>query len=154
MTPNTSSSGMVINWLILITLGVIWGASFLGVELALTGFGPITLAAGRVSAAALILLVITLVYGDGLPRFQTATDRRIWLHSLGMALFTNAIPFCLLSWGQQVVTSGFAGISMAVVPLFVLPLSHFLGSRRIDKQDQNHWISIWFCRCCAAYWWR
>ena len=101
---------MIINWLILITLGVIWGASFLGVEIALTGFGPITLAAGRVSAAALILLVIALVYGDGLPRFQTATDRRIWLHCLGMALFTNAIPFC----------------SMAVVPLFVLPLSHFL----------------------------
>ena len=48
MTPNTPSSGMIINWLILITLGVIWGASFLGVELALTGFGPITLAAGRV----------------------------------------------------------------------------------------------------------
>jgi len=43
-----------------------------------------------------------------------------------MALFTNAIPFCLLSWGQQIVTSSFAGISMAVVPLFVLPLSHFL----------------------------
>jgi len=126
MTLNTPPSGMVINWLILITLGVIWGASFLGVELALTGFSPITLAAGRVSAAALILLVIALVYGDGLPRFQTATDRRIWLHCLGMALFTNAIPFCLLSWGQQVVTSGFAGISMAVVPLFVLPLSHFL----------------------------
>ena len=46
MTLNTPSSGMVLNWLILITLGVIWGASFLGVELALTGFGPITLAAG------------------------------------------------------------------------------------------------------------
>jgi drug/metabolite transporter (DMT)-like permease len=126
MTPNSSSHGMVTNWLILITLGVIWGASFLGVELALTGFGPITLAAGRVSAAALILLVVALACGDGLPRFQTATSRRIWLHCLGMALFTNAIPFCLLSWGQQVVTSGFAGISMAVVPLFVLPLSHFL----------------------------
>ena len=126
MTLNTPSSGMVINWLILITLGVIWGASFLGVEFALTEFGPITLAAGRVSAAALILLVIALVYGDGLPRFQTATDRRTWLHCLGMALFTNVIPFCLLSWGQQFVTSGFAGISMAVVPLFVLPLSHFL----------------------------
>jgi drug/metabolite transporter (DMT)-like permease len=70
--------------------------------------------------------VIALVYGDGLPRFQTATDRRTWLHCLGMALFTNVIPFCLLSWGQQFVTSGFAGISMAVVPLFVLPLSHFL----------------------------
>ena len=107
-------------------LGVIWGASFLGVELALTGFGPITLAAGRVGVAAVILVTITIVYGDGLPRFQSKTDKRIWLHCLGMALFTNAIPFCLLSWGQQIVTSSFAGISMAVVPLFVLPLSHFL----------------------------
>ena len=126
MRPLTPSSDMIINWLILITLGMIWGASFLGVELALTGFGPVTVAAGRVSAAALVLLIIALVYGDGLPRFRTKTDRRIWLHCLGMALFTNAIPFCLLSWGQQIVTSGFAGISMAVVPLFVLPLSHFL----------------------------
>ncbi|NDA18918.1 MAG: DMT family transporter [Alphaproteobacteria bacterium] len=117
---------MIINWIILITLGAIWGASFLGVELALTGFGPVTVAAGRVAAAGLILVFIAIAYGDGLPRFRTATDRRIWLHCLGMALFTNAIPFCLLSWGQQIVTSGFAGISMAVVPLFVLPLSHFL----------------------------
>ncbi|NCW17131.1 MAG: DMT family transporter [Rhodobacteraceae bacterium] len=117
---------MIINWIILITLGAIWGASFLGVELALTGFGPVTVAAGRVASAGLILVFIAIAYGDGLPRFRTATDRRIWLHCLGMALFTNAIPFCLLSWGQQIVTSGFAGISMAVVPLFVLPLSHFL----------------------------
>ena len=129
LSPKTTTglpSGQVLNWLILLTLGVIWGASFLGVELALTGFGPITLAAGRVGAAAIILVTITIVYGDGLPRFQSKTDRRIWLHCLGMALFTNAIPFCLLSWGQQIVTSSFAGISMAVVPLFVLPLSHFL----------------------------
>ena len=122
----TPTPAMIINWSILITLGAIWGASFLGVELALTGFGPVTIAAGRVSAAGLILVVVAIAYGDGLPHFRTATDRRIWVHCLGMALFTNAIPFCLLSWGQQIVTSGFAGISMAVVPLFVLPLSHFL----------------------------
>ena len=66
MTLNAHPSGMVINWLILITLGVIWGASFLGVELALTEFGPITLAAGRVSAAALILLC--LLYTSPSPR--------------------------------------------------------------------------------------
>ena len=125
-TTTIAPSGQVLNWLILLMLGVIWGASFLGVELALTGFGPITLAAGRVGVAAVILVTITIVYGDGLPRFQSKKDKRIWLHCLGMALFTNAIPFCLLSWGQQIVTSSFAGISMAVVPLFVLPLSHFL----------------------------
>ena len=109
----------------LATLGFIWGGSFLGVEIGLTGFGPITVAAGRVAVAALILLAYAYLFGSGLPRIKTKTDKRVWLHCFGMALFTNALPFSLLSWGQQTVTSGFAGISMAVVPLFVLPLSHF-----------------------------
>ena len=110
----------------LAALGFIWGGSFLGVEIGLTGFGPITVAAGRVALAALILLAYAYLFGNGLPGIKTKTDKRIWLHCFGMALFTNALPFSLLSWGQQTVTSGFAGISMAVVPLFVLPLSHFL----------------------------
>ena len=110
----------------LAALGFIWGGSFLGVEIGLTGFGPITVAAGRVAVAALILLAYAYLFGSGLPRIKTKTDKRVWLHCFGMALFTNALPFSLLSWGQQTVTSGFAGISMAVVPLFVLPLSHFL----------------------------
>ena len=115
-----------LNWAILSSLGLIWGGSFLGVEISLIGFGPITIAAGRVTIAALILLFYTYFFGDGLPRFSSKTDKRVWVHCFGMALFTNAMPFSLLSWGQQTVTSGFAGISMALVPLFVLPLTHKL----------------------------
>ena len=129
MITKKAIPGTLLNWAILITLGIIWGASFLGVELALTGFEPMTLVAGRVSMAAVILLTITVIFGDGLPCFKSTNGKRIWLHCFGMGLFTNAIPFSLLSWGQQVVTSGFAGISMAVVPLFVLPLSHYLIPR-------------------------
>ena len=114
------------DWLLLGILGAIWGASFLGVEMALTGFSPITVAAARVTMAAILLIAIAYLFDDGLPGYKTATERRIWLHCLGMGIFTNALPFSLLSWGQQHVTSGFAGISMAVVPLFVLPLAHFL----------------------------
>ena len=120
MTKNT------VNWAILAALGFIWGGSFLCVEISLTGFGPITVAASRVTIAAITLLVYAYIFGDGLPRISSKTDKRVWLHCVGMALFTNALPFSLLSWGQQTVTSGFAGISMALVPLFVLPLSHKL----------------------------
>ncbi|OAO08310.1 hypothetical protein A8B76_26485 [Roseovarius indicus] len=49
---------------------------------------------------------------------------RVWAFVLAMAVFSNALPFLLLSWGQQVVASGFAGVCMAVVPLLVLPLAH------------------------------
>ena len=115
-----------LNWVILITLGFIWGGSFLGVEISLVGFGPITVAASRVTIAAITLLTYAYVFGEGLPKISSKEDKRIWLHCLGMAIFTNALPFSLLSWGQQTVTSGFAGVSMALVPLFVLPLSHKL----------------------------
>ena len=116
----------IINWAILAALGLIWGASFLGVEMALGSFGPVTIAAGRVTSAAILLTLIAVIFGEGLPSLKTAIERRIWMHCVGMGLFTNAIPFSLLSWGQLTVTSSFAGICMAVVPLLVLPLSHYL----------------------------
>ena len=121
----TAASPSARDWAFLALLGLIWGGSFLGVELALTGFAPITLAAGRISLAAIILVILALRSG-GLPRWSAAQGPRIWAHILGMALFTNAIPFALISWAQGYVTSGFAGITMAVVPLFVLPLAHLL----------------------------
>ncbi|MCQ8115733.1 EamA family transporter, partial [Vibrio parahaemolyticus] len=72
------------------------------------------------------LTVLALATGDGLPSLAPGRGRRIWLHCVGMGLFSNALPFSLLAWGQRQVSSGFAGITMAVVPLLVLPLAHVL----------------------------
>ncbi len=113
-------------WLVLVLLGLIWGGSFLGTELALTGFGPLQVAAIRITLAAAILTGLAFATGHGLPPAGSARGRRIWLHCLGMGLFSNALPFALLAWGLRHVTTGFAGICMAVVPLLVLPLAHFL----------------------------
>ncbi|MGB2235783.1 MAG: EamA family transporter, partial [Candidatus Puniceispirillum sp.] len=68
------------DWAILALLGLIWGASFLGVKMALTGYGPISIAAGRVAIAAIILVFIAVFFGDGLPKFDSPINRRIWLH--------------------------------------------------------------------------
>ncbi len=115
-----------LDWASLFFLGLIWGASFLGVSLALEGFGPISLAALRILFGAVALSILAFASGVGLPTFRDATGRRVWLHCLGFAIFTNSVPFTLLSWAQQHVTSGFAGISMAVAPLFVLPLARVI----------------------------
>ncbi len=115
----------VLVWTLLILLGMIWGGSFLAVELALPGFGPVTIAAIRIALGAILVTVISFAIGHGLPDWRVATGRRTYGFALGMAMFSNAIPFSLLSWGQQHVTSGYAGITMAVVPLLVLPLAHF-----------------------------
>ena len=116
----------VFSWLLLISLGIIWGISFLGVELALINFKPLTIASFRITLAAVILYLICILTGNKLPKHNDPNGKKILLHCLGFGLFSNAIPFSLLSWGQINVSSGFAGITMAVVPLVVLPMSHYL----------------------------
>ncbi|MFS4582348.1 DMT family transporter [Phaeobacter sp. C3_T13_0] len=114
------------NWTKLLFLGVIWGASFMAVSLALQGFPPLTIAALRIALGAVCLLSLIYVMGIGLPLLRSRDGRIIWACALGMGVFSNALPFTLLSWGQVYVASGFAGVCMAVVPLFVLPLAHLL----------------------------
>ncbi len=108
------------NWVRLATLGLIWGGAFVLVEIALEGFEPMTLAATRLTLAALILVPLSFLYG-GLP-----TGTRVWVFAFGVAILSNALPFALLSWGQTYVTAGVAGVAMAVMPLMALPLSHVL----------------------------
>ena len=75
MTPTLRRApASTMDWIMLAALDFIWGGSFLGVEIGLTGFGPITVAAGRVAIAALILLAYAYIFGYGLPRIKTKTD--------------------------------------------------------------------------------
>ncbi|WP_433989505.1 hypothetical protein SuNHUV7_00340 (plasmid) [Pseudoseohaeicola sp. NH-UV-7] len=113
------------NWAKLVLLGMIWGASFMFVSVALNGFAPISVAAARISIGALTLYIMIRALGVSLPDWSAPQGRAIWAAAAAMGLFSNALPFTLLSWGQTYVASGFAGVCMAVVPLFVLPLAHF-----------------------------
>ncbi len=115
-TPPTAA-----NWIALCALGLIWGASFLGIAIALEGYAPVWVAAGRIAIGALTLTAIAAAKRVPLPR-----DARIWGFALAMGVFSNAAPFFLLGWSQQHVTSGFAGITMAAIPLFVIGLAHHL----------------------------
>ncbi len=115
-----------LNWLRIGALGVIWGASFMFVSVALTGVGPFFLAAVRIVLGAGFLLCLLRVKGRKLPPRNGVDGRKIWQFALVMALFSNVFPFILLSWAQQSVASGFAGVCMAAVPLLILPLAHFL----------------------------
>lgn len=108
------------DWMIMVVLSIIWGSSFANIRLALTGFGPLTIAALRIAIGALALLAASLAMGQRLPPL---TARREWAFVLGIAVFSNSLPFAMLSWAQRHVASGFAGITMAAGPLFTLLLS-------------------------------
>ena len=112
----------VINWLRIAFIAMIWGGAFMVVRMALRDFQPLTLAAGRITIGAIALYGLMRWRGIALPSFK---DIALWRFVLLVGLLSSAIPFALLSWGQQHVPSAFAGMTMAALPIFVLPLAHF-----------------------------
>lgn len=109
------------DWGIALALSFIWGTAFLLTRIALGSIPPATLVAVRLAVAALLMSIGLRATGRGFP-----TSMRVWLHFLLMGFLGNTLPFFLVTWGQQRITSGLAGILMAVIPLATLVLAHFL----------------------------
>lgn len=115
-----------INWLRLAVLGALLGGAFMSTRIALDGVGPLLVVAARLSLGAVLMLGIAHLRGAGLPPLRGKGAGTVWAFALGIGIFNNVMPFFLLSWSQQYVASGFAGVCMSVVPLLILPLAHFL----------------------------
>lgn len=135
------------SWLMIAILGFVWGSTFMVIEIALEGVPPFWLATLRLAIAAAVMGV---AWGAKGFRFALDADRRphplaiVWAGAI-----SSGIPFLLLNWGQQHVTSGFAGTSMAAVPLVVLPLAHFMvAGERLSLRSVigvgMGFVGVWF----------
>ena len=119
------------NWLSIIALGLIWGGTFMVVSIALRGYGPLTVACARTTLGAIALLILMRAMNRPMPVF----DARMLKYLGVIGVLNTALPFALLSWGQQYVPSAFAGISMAALPLFVLPLAHIFTDEKLSTRN-------------------
>jgi len=135
-SPSPQNPGLL-NWLLIVSLGIIWGAAFMSVTVSLQGFSPITVAALRVAIAAVALMAVGGVLGQGIQTVHQTAGSKGWLFAAVIGTGAVALPFLLLSWGQQFIPSAFAGVAMGAVPLIVLPLAFLfspeegIGPRRI-----------------------
>ena len=116
------SMGLV-EWLLLITLSILWGGSFFFVGIVVHALPRFTIVALRVGLAAISLNVIVLAMRLNMPR-----SWQLWTAFFGMGLLNNMIPFSLIVWGQTHIASGLASILNATTPLFTVIVAHFLTS--------------------------
>lgn len=107
-------------WFLLLALALVWGTAFAFIAVAVRTLPPATLVAARLGIAAFVLLGVQVERRVPFPR-DLATWRRFTL----LAFVGNAVPFCLVSWGIEVVDSGAVGILMATMPLCTVVLAHF-----------------------------
>lgn len=82
-------------WGELLLLGLLWGASFLSIRVALDEVPVITAVLHRTGWAALVLWVVVIVMRLPVPR-----DPQVWAAFLLMGLLNNVIPFGLMAWGS------------------------------------------------------
>jgi drug/metabolite transporter (DMT)-like permease len=146
---NASTTVTASSWLMIAVLGFTWGGTFMVIEVALTGITPFWLAAGRIGFAALLTTAIWA--GKGFRLFDGPIDLPTRATLAAIGTLSAAVPFILLSWGQQFVTSGFAGVSMAAVALIVLPLAHFLvpGERMTPRKGGG--FALGFVGVCILF---
>jgi drug/metabolite transporter (DMT)-like permease len=92
--------------------GLIWGASFLFIELALTFLNPIGVAFWRTVFGALSMLVAMLIFKSKLPKSFAA-----WKHLTIAGIYMGSVPYVLFAYAQTQVTSALAAIINAVTPI-------------------------------------
>jgi len=113
VTSSINTSMGMREWLMLITLSLLWGGSFFFVGVAVAELPPLTIVTLRVGLAAITLWIIVLFMGLSLPK-----SPNVWVAFLIMGLLNNVIPFSLIVWGQTHIASGLASVLNATTPLF------------------------------------
>lgn len=108
------------------TLTLLWGSAFLWTKLALDGgLSPAQVTVARCALGAAVLLALARAAHQPLPR-----DATTWRHLTVAALLCNALPFLLISIGEQTVDSGLAGVLHATTPLWSLLIGLTTGTER------------------------
>ena len=92
--------------------GLIWGASFLFIELALTFLTPIGVAFGRTFFGALAMVIAMVIFKSKLP-----TSFEAWKRLTIAGILMSSVPFVLFAYAQTQVTSALAAIINAVTPI-------------------------------------
>jgi drug/metabolite transporter (DMT)-like permease len=110
------------NYVLLLCLGAIWGSSYMFIRVAVAEVPALTLVAARLLLAAAILWIALRASRRPIPR-----DRRLWVAYAVMGVLSGALPYTLISWGEQYIDSSLAALLQATMPIFTVILAIFLA---------------------------
>ena len=113
---------MIKEYLLLGVLALVWGASYLFIDVALESFPPATLMTLRVLIAATLLWGLMSFKGLRFP------PRNRWGALFVQSILNASGAWLLLAWGQQYTESGLAGVINSTSPIFVVIFSALLSN--------------------------
>ncbi len=117
---STPPSMRLQDWFLLFFLSLLWGSSFFFVEIIIREIPTITLVSIRLILSALILYSILLISGKRL-RLTKPIIQTFFI----MGLLNSILPYSLIAWGQQYVSSGMAATLIASTPILTVIAAHY-----------------------------
>jgi drug/metabolite transporter (DMT)-like permease len=107
-----------LNLVWLLILGTLWGSSYLFIKIVVAEVPALTLVAGRLIAASIVMWIVLRVLGLSMPRSWS-----MWRSYVLLGLFGAAAPYVLITWGEQYISSGLASLLQSTTPIFTVLLS-------------------------------
>ncbi len=109
----------------LLLLAFIWGWSFLLIKVIVESVPPTFLAWGRILLGLAVILVFLRSTGERFP------ERSTWGHLLVLGLAMSLMPFTLIAWGEEHITSALTSVLNACTPLFTAAFAAWLLGERL-----------------------
>ena len=112
-----------------IALCLIWGTTWLGIRLVVRDVPPFEALAVRLFAAGVLLLVIALSQKRRWP-----TDGGEWNAILILTVTIIAVPYALLFWAEQYITSSMSAVLYSASPLAVSLITPTMMHRKVPRR--------------------
>ena len=109
-------------WILLLTLGVVWGLPYLFIKIAVETFSPAALVFLRVVIAAAFLLPLAARNG------QLRQLRGHWRWVAAFAVVEMTFTWLALNWSEERITSSLAALLIATVPLVTAVIARATGA--------------------------
>lgn len=114
--------------LVFAALCLIWGSTWLGIKIGLDFLPPFTFAGLRFVAATIVLFFLAKLLHARAPH-----GRSSWYLMIFLGIFQLTIPYGLVFWGEQYISSGLAAILFATLTFFVVIFAHFLANEKLTQ---------------------
>ena len=143
---NAAARGNSLAYLAFVTVFLIWGTTYLGISVALETV-PVLLVAGlRWMSAGIILSVVMLVSGRGLPRLA------LWGPLLLLGFLMNVVGNGFVVYAQQHVASGLTAVLIATTPFWSALVERLLPNGERFSRQSLFGLSLGFAGIVNLVW--
>jgi drug/metabolite transporter (DMT)-like permease len=111
-----------------VSLCLIWGSTWLAIRILVRDVPALEGAAIRFLAGGLLLLALALIQRRRWPR-----DGRAWNAIAVLSITIMAVPYGLLFWAEQYVTSSITAVLFSAMPLIVALLTPVMTGHKVPR---------------------